>query len=120
MRTINTNIYMGSSTPPGKSQVAIGFLRNSGTDHFEKQLDPSRCALLQRNLLSFELLADGRTLNGRTENRKINGHFLLGASLTKMKILARIFKLSGLIRDLTQEYFFGGLRTSSQSGQRLY
>ena len=25
---------------PGKSQVAIGFLRNSGTDPLEKQLDP--------------------------------------------------------------------------------
>ena len=24
---------------PGKSQVAIGFLRNSGTDPIEKQLD---------------------------------------------------------------------------------
>ena len=30
----------GSGTP-GKSQVAIGFLRNSGTDPLKKQLDPS-------------------------------------------------------------------------------
>ena len=26
---------------PGKSRVAIGFLRNTGTDHLEKKLDPS-------------------------------------------------------------------------------
>ena len=34
----------GSGSPPGKSQVAIGFLRNSGTDPpppLEKQLYPS-------------------------------------------------------------------------------
>ena len=28
-------------TPSGKSQLAIGFLRNSGTDPYEKLLDPS-------------------------------------------------------------------------------
>ena len=27
--------------PHGKSQVVLGFLRNSVTDPFEKQLDPS-------------------------------------------------------------------------------
>ena len=27
--------------PPGKSQMAIGFLRNAGTDHLEKQWDLS-------------------------------------------------------------------------------
>ena len=27
--------------PPGKSQMAIGFVRNSGTDLLEKQVDPS-------------------------------------------------------------------------------
>ena len=30
----------GVLTPPGKSQVVIGFLRNFGTGHLEKQLDP--------------------------------------------------------------------------------
>ena len=30
----------GPDTHPGKSQVTICFLRNSGTDLFEKQLDP--------------------------------------------------------------------------------
>ena len=30
----------GSGTPPGKSQVAIHFLRNTGTNLLEKQLDP--------------------------------------------------------------------------------
>ena len=29
----------GGSDPQGKSQVAIGFLRNTGTDPLEKQLD---------------------------------------------------------------------------------
>ena len=30
----------GPETPPGKSQVALGFLRNTGTDLPEKQLVP--------------------------------------------------------------------------------
>ena len=29
--------------PTGKSQVAIGFLKNTGTDPLEKQLDPEIC-----------------------------------------------------------------------------
>ena len=31
----------GPDLPPGKSQVAICFLRNTGAVPFEKQLDPS-------------------------------------------------------------------------------
>ena len=30
----------GGLDPPGKSQVAIGFLRNSGRDPLKKQVDP--------------------------------------------------------------------------------
>ena len=42
----------GGQYPPGKSKVAIGFLRNSGTNPLEKQLDTSR--LLGSNCFSRE------------------------------------------------------------------
>ena len=38
----------GPTCPPGKSQVAIGFLRNSGKDPFQKQLDPLGSIVSQR------------------------------------------------------------------------
>ena len=39
---VHVRIQRGDRGPdsPGKSQVAIGFLRNTGTDPIEKPLDP--------------------------------------------------------------------------------
>ena len=33
-------VEAGGPDPPRKSQMAIGFLRATGTEHLEKQLDP--------------------------------------------------------------------------------
>ena len=37
---VDPEVGMGSRTPPGKSQVAIGFLWNTGTDHPREAIGP--------------------------------------------------------------------------------